>query len=218
MIRAIVMGHRIPAGALGPEPVQLDVRAYLVAHASGVILVDTGMDAGGLALDAALGEAGAAWPDVSHVLITHAHRDHVGALDHVRQAAPAAAVMASAVEGLPGLSPLADRDVIGPLRVFASPGHTPGHLSFADEERGVLLVGDCVGVVGGRLVRARPSGSPPISRAPSRPSAACLCGAAPGCFSRMVPSWPVPGMSWIRCWNAEKTGAVTLPERCRYSV
>jgi glyoxylase-like metal-dependent hydrolase (beta-lactamase superfamily II) len=154
MIRAIVMGHRIPAGALGPEPVQLDVRAYLVAHASGVILVDTGMDAGGLALDAALGEAGAAWPDVSHVLITHAHRDHVGALDHVRQAAPAAAVMASAVEGLPGLSPLADRDVIGPLRVFASPGHTPGHLSFADEERGVLLVGDCVGVVGGRLVRA----------------------------------------------------------------
>jgi hypothetical protein len=64
MIRAIVMGHRIPAGALGPEPVQLDVRAYLVAHASGVILVDTGMDAGGLALDAALGEAGAAWHDV----------------------------------------------------------------------------------------------------------------------------------------------------------
>ena len=154
MIRAIVMGHRIPAGALGPGPVQLDVRAYLVAHASGVILVDTGMDAGGRALDAALGEAGAAWPDVSHVLITHAHRDHVGALDHVRQAAPAAAVMASPVEGLQGLSPLADRDVIGPLRVFASPGHTPGHLSFADEERGVLLVGDCVRR-GGREARAR---------------------------------------------------------------
>jgi glyoxylase-like metal-dependent hydrolase (beta-lactamase superfamily II) len=154
MIRAIVMGHRIPAGALGPGPVQLDVRAYLVAHASGIILVDTGIDAGGLALDAALGEAGAAWRDVSHVLISHAHRDHVGALDHVRRAAPAAAVMASAAEGLPGLRPLADRDVIGPLRVFASPGHTPGHLSFADEERGVLLVGDCVGVVAGRLVRA----------------------------------------------------------------
>jgi glyoxylase-like metal-dependent hydrolase (beta-lactamase superfamily II) len=154
MIRAIVMEHRIPAGALGPGPVQLDVRAYLVAHASGVILVDTGMDAGGRALDAALGEAGAAWPDVSHVLISHTHRDHVGALDHVRQAAPAAAVMASPAEGLPGLSPLADRDVIGPLRVFASPGHTSGHLSFVDEERGVLMVGDCVGVVAGRLVRA----------------------------------------------------------------
>ena len=153
-IRAVVMEHRIPAGALGPEPVTLDVRAYLVTHATGVILVDTGMDASGHALDAALGEAGAAWPDVSHVLITHAHRDHVGALDHVRQAAPAAAVMASPMEGLPGLHPLADRDVIGPLRVFASPGHTPGHLSLVDEEQGVLLVGDCVGVVAGRLVRA----------------------------------------------------------------
>ena len=153
-IRAVVMEHRIPAGALGPEPVTLDVRAYLVTYASGVILVDTGMDASGDALDAALGEAGAAWSDVSHVLISHAHRDHVGALDHVRQAAPAAAVMASPVEGLAGLLPLADRDVIGPLRVVASPGHTPGHLSLVDEEQGVLLVGDCVGVVAGRLVRA----------------------------------------------------------------
>jgi metallo-beta-lactamase superfamily protein len=87
-IRAVVMEHRIPAGALGPEPVTLEVRAYLVTHATGVILVDTGMDASGHALDAALGEAGAAWSDVSHVLITHAHPDHVGALDHVRQAAP----------------------------------------------------------------------------------------------------------------------------------
>jgi glyoxylase-like metal-dependent hydrolase (beta-lactamase superfamily II) len=112
------------------------------------------MDASGHALDAALGEAGAAWSDVSHVLITHAHPDHVGALDHVRQAAPAAAVMASPMDGLPGLQPLADRDVIGPLRVFATPGHTPGHLSLVDEEQGVLLVGDCVGVTAGRLVRA----------------------------------------------------------------
>ena len=62
--------------------------------------------------------------------------------------------MASPAEGLPGLRPLADRDVIGPLRVFASHGHISGHLSFVDEERGVLLVGDCAGVVAGRLVRA----------------------------------------------------------------
>jgi Metallo-beta-lactamase superfamily len=80
-IRAVVMEHRIPAGVLGPEPVLLDVRAYLVTHATGVILVDTGMDAGGHALDAALGEAGAAWSDVSHVLITHAHWTAPGILE-----------------------------------------------------------------------------------------------------------------------------------------
>ncbi len=153
-IHAIAMELHLPAGALGPEPVTLDVRAYLVSHATGVVLVDTGMDAAGPALDAALSEVGASWSDVSHVLITHAHPDHAGALGHAREAAPAAAAMASPMDGLPGLHPLADRDVIGPLRAIASPGHTPGHLSFLHEDQGALLVGDCLGVVAGRLVRA----------------------------------------------------------------
>jgi glyoxylase-like metal-dependent hydrolase (beta-lactamase superfamily II) len=153
-IHAIAMELDLPAGALGPEPVTLDVRAYLVSHATGVVLVDTGMDATGPALDAALSEVGASWSDVSHVLITHAHPDHVGALGHAREAAPAAAAMASPMDGLPGLHPLADHDVIGPLRAIASPGHTPGHLSFLHEDQGALLVGDCLGVAAGRLVRA----------------------------------------------------------------
>src|SRR5215471_9344365 len=67
------MELHLPAGALGPGPVTLDVRAYLVSHATGVVLVDTGMDAGGPSLDAALIEVGASWSDVSHVLISHAH-------------------------------------------------------------------------------------------------------------------------------------------------
>jgi glyoxylase-like metal-dependent hydrolase (beta-lactamase superfamily II) len=153
-IHPIAMEHLIPAGAFGPDPVTLDVRAFLAPHASGVVLVDTGMDPGGQALDEALGTIGAAWSDVSHVLVTHAHPDHTGALDHVRRAAPAAAVLASPLDGLHDTQPLADRDVVGPLRVVAAPGHTPGHLCFLDEERGVLLAGDCLGAVSGRLARA----------------------------------------------------------------
>jgi hypothetical protein len=42
-IRTVAMEHEMPAGALGPEPVALDVRAYLVPHADGFVLVDTGM-------------------------------------------------------------------------------------------------------------------------------------------------------------------------------
>ncbi len=152
-VHTIAMEHQIPAGAFGPEPVTLDVRAYLVSHSSGLILVDTGMDPSGHALDAALSQLGAAWPDVSQVLITHAHPDHIGALDHVRKAAPAATVMASPLDGLPGLHPLADRDTIGPLKVIASPGHTAGHLCFLDEEHGALIVGDCLGTMAGRLSR-----------------------------------------------------------------
>ena len=116
--------------------------------------------------------------------------------------------MASPVEGLAGLLPLADRDVIGPLRVVASPGHTPGHLSLVDEEQGVLLVGDCVGVVAGRLVRApeRFTADPGVAEQTLR---SLLVWRVPGCFSRMVLSWPAPGMSWRHCCNAEKTGDPT---------
>jgi glyoxylase-like metal-dependent hydrolase (beta-lactamase superfamily II) len=87
-IHTIAMEHEIPVGALGPEPVTLDVRAYLVSHASGVILVDTGMDPHGHDLERALGQVGAAWSDISHLVITHEHPDHVGALVHVRPVIP----------------------------------------------------------------------------------------------------------------------------------
>lgn len=153
-VTAIPMQHVIPAGALGPEPVTLDVRAYLVPHDSGVVLVDTGMDATGQALDEALARAGASWSDISHVLITHGHPDHVGGLDHVRQMAPGARVLANPDEQIADTTPVLDGDVVGTLRVFATPGHTAGHVSLVDEGRGVLLVGDCLGTVEGRLVRA----------------------------------------------------------------
>lgn len=150
----IPMEHVIPAGRMGPEPVKLDVRAYLVPHASGLVLVDTGMDASGQALDESLEQRGAAWSDVSHVVITHGHPDHTGALDHVRQRAPEAVLLASPLDGIPGTEPLSDGDVVGDLRVFATPGHTPGHVCLIDESRGVLLVGDCLGTRDGEMVRA----------------------------------------------------------------
>jgi glyoxylase-like metal-dependent hydrolase (beta-lactamase superfamily II) len=39
---------------------------------------------------------------------------------------------------------LVEGDQVGPLRVVHIPGHTPGHLAFYWEERGVLAVGDAV--------------------------------------------------------------------------
>jgi glyoxylase-like metal-dependent hydrolase (beta-lactamase superfamily II) len=151
---AVPMEHLIPAGGLGPEPVKLDVRAYLVPHESGLLLVDTGMDASGQALDLALAQCGASWTDVSHVVLTHGHPDHVGALDHLRQEAPGARVLADPVEAIPGTEPLSDGALVGGLRAFATPGHTPGHLSLLDESQGVLIVGDCLGTTDGELVRA----------------------------------------------------------------
>lgn len=41
--------------------------------------------------------------------------------------------------------------LFGGLRVLATPGHTPGHLSFFSEAHGVLFAGDSLRALGGRL-------------------------------------------------------------------
>jgi len=154
-VLAVPMELELPPGALGPEPVTVDVRAHLVPHPAGLVLVDTGIDPSGAALEAALSATGATWRDVTHVVITHAHPDHTGALAHVRAAAPGAAVLAHPLEGLADTAPVEDGDLVaGRLAVVETPGHTAGHLSLLDEDTGVLLVGDCVGAMGGELVRA----------------------------------------------------------------
>lgn len=153
-IVTIAMEEHIPAGVLGPEPLIMSVNAFLVRHDSGLVLVDTGLAPTGRAIDAALVNLGADWSDVSHIVLTHGHPDHTGALSHVRESAPRAAVLAHPLEGIDGTEGLTDGAVVAGLRAIATPGHTPGHLSLFDEGRETLLVGDSLGVVEGRLVRA----------------------------------------------------------------
>lgn len=148
----IVMPLHMPPGIAGPDPVDADVRAFLVRDAGRVILVDTGMEADGAALDAALAEAGAKWTDVSDVVLTHHHPDHIGALDHVRAQAPKAALWSG--DELPRTTQVGDGDRVGPLRVVSTPGHTPGHICLIDDDTGDVFVGDCVGTFGGGLQQA----------------------------------------------------------------
>jgi glyoxylase-like metal-dependent hydrolase (beta-lactamase superfamily II) len=150
-VHPIVMPLSLPPGIAGPDPVEGDVRAFVVSTDEGVLLVDTGMDASGSALDAAFAETGADWTDVRDVVITHHHPDHTGALDHVRSLAPNARVWSG--DTIPSAQHLTDGERIGPLRVVSTPGHTPGHISLLDESTGDLFVGDCVGSMDGRLQR-----------------------------------------------------------------
>jgi glyoxylase-like metal-dependent hydrolase (beta-lactamase superfamily II) len=46
---------------------------------------------------------------------------------------------------------LKDGELYGSLRVVATPGHTPGHLSFLDERDGTLYAGDALVTVGGEV-------------------------------------------------------------------
>jgi glyoxylase-like metal-dependent hydrolase (beta-lactamase superfamily II) len=149
-IYPVAFDVHLPAGVAGPDPMDFDVRCFLVPHAEGLSLIDTGVPGSSAAISAALADLGSAWADVSDILLSHDHPDHVGSLVEVIALAPHATVWGNAPLSA---RRLADGESIRDLRVVATPGHTAGHVSFLHGE-GTLLVGDLVGSREGHLERA----------------------------------------------------------------
>lgn len=155
MIHPVVIDVHLPAGIAGPEPMDLDVRCFLVPHATGLTLVDTGLNHSVPSITGKLTEIGADWGEVTDVILTHHHPDHIGGLSEAMAMAPGAAVWASAHDTFPvAVKAAEDGEMIRGLRVIATPGHTSGHLSLLSDQDGVLLIGDLAGIQDGRLMRA----------------------------------------------------------------
>jgi glyoxylase-like metal-dependent hydrolase (beta-lactamase superfamily II) len=162
-VEPIVTEMQVPAGMLGPEPVSIDTRCFLIAHTEGVILVDAGPPGTRQAIEIGLGRIGAAWSDVSDVVLTHSHFDHTGGLAEVVAYAPGAGVRVGAEEleeiqkvGVDA-TPLRDGDHVHDLEVLETPGHTPGHICLLDGANSVLLAGDAVGNDHGSLSLGPPA-------------------------------------------------------------
>jgi hydroxyacylglutathione hydrolase len=105
---------------------------YLVAAADGgpAFLVDAG---GPIAPLVAPAEARGL--DVTHVLLTHHHGDHIAGLGEALERWPAAQVLAHAREHVPGVTgELGDGDELEvgglAIRALHTPGHTAGMLAF----------------------------------------------------------------------------------------
>lgn len=144
------------------------VNCYLVEEKDGLTLIDAAMS---FSVQGILDTAAKLNKPINRIILTHAHGDHVGALDELKQRLPSAQVYISERdaallrgdrslrEGEPqtpikGSVPnkittvpdvlLQEGDAVGSLTAFATPGHTPGSMSFLDERTGALIAGDAL--------------------------------------------------------------------------
>jgi glyoxylase-like metal-dependent hydrolase (beta-lactamase superfamily II) len=154
------------------------VNAFLVREDDGFTVIDTMI--GGSA-DRIIAAAGAAGAPIARIVLTHAHSDHVGSLDALKERLPEAEVIISTREarllakdtsldpdepkkelggGFPGAESKPDRTVdagdrIGSLEVIASPGHTPGHIALLDVRDRTVYCGDAYATLGGVATTAK---------------------------------------------------------------
>lgn len=151
------------------------INCYLVREADGLTLIDAALPGSGTAILNAARQVGL---PITRVTLTHAHGDHVGALDEVCAELPAAEVAFGArtaqfLQGDVSLRPdepqakirggfaqrqtratrlLKAGDRLGSLEVMAAPGHSPDHLAFLDTRDGTLIAGDAFQTQGGIAV------------------------------------------------------------------
>ena len=137
------------------------VNAYVLVRGKEIALVDTGLPNHGAKFGEAITTAGLGWEAVGHVILTHYHPDHVGSMGEVLAAAPQARVYAGAAD-IPQitsprpLTPVKDGEEVFGLRIIATPGYTPGHISVLDPVGSLLVVGDAMGNVNHRLSGSNP--------------------------------------------------------------
>jgi glyoxylase-like metal-dependent hydrolase (beta-lactamase superfamily II) len=154
------------------------VNAFLVREDDGLTLIDTMI--GGSA-DKIISGAELCRAPIVRIVLTHAHGDHVGSLDALKERLPEVEVIISTRDarllrknltldpdepqdklrgGYPGAETKPDRTVdhgdrIGSLEVIASPGHTPGHISLLDVRDRTVYCGDVYSTLGGVATSAK---------------------------------------------------------------
>jgi glyoxylase-like metal-dependent hydrolase (beta-lactamase superfamily II) len=139
------------------------VNCFLVREEDGLTLVDTALKAA----DQILAVADA---PIRRIALTHGHGDHVGSLDELKRRLGDVEVLMPEIDAQihagerektkgswPTLETRPDvrlqpGDRVGSLEVVASPGHTPGHVSFLDTRDRTLIAGDVFTSYGGVAV------------------------------------------------------------------
>lgn len=125
------------------------VSAYVLVRGGETVIVDTGVAGSAGEIEAVLSEAGSRWNRVGHVILTHKHPDHIGSAENVLTRASEAVGYAGAedipaIEAPREITAVADGDEVAGLRIVATPGHTPGHVSVLDPAGSAFVTGDAM--------------------------------------------------------------------------
>ncbi|WP_374937169.1 MBL fold metallo-hydrolase [Bacillus clarus] len=152
------------------------INCYLVEEEKGLTLIDAALP---FSAKKILESARKIGKPITNIIITHAHDDHIGALDRLKRELPNIPFYiskrdAKLLEGdmtvqkgeadIPikvGLSKkiktvpdilLQEGDQVGSLLAIAEPGHTPGSMAFLDTRNDALIAGDAFQTRGGVAV------------------------------------------------------------------
>ena len=157
-------------------PQLFPVNCYFVEEENELTLIDTALPYSTKSIISAAKKIG---KPIRNIILTHAHADHVGALDALKKLLPEAHISISSrdsslLAGDTSLLPheknrpirgsipkkiktspdilLQEGDRIGSLEVIESPGHTPGSISLLDTRNRSIIVGDAFQTRGGIAV------------------------------------------------------------------